>query len=98
MSFTRTVESRAYDHVYDPVYHTPYTGPVMRDGANSNTGALVGGTGRHKFFTRPVVPHLDAVAPKVGRVAVGSCPRCALRAPRSSQPPLSCEYRLFAHI
>merc|ERR1719230_104432 len=29
------------------------------------TGALVGGTARHKFFTRPVVPHLDAVAPEV---------------------------------
>ena len=68
MSYTRVVESRVFDSVYDPVFTTPYTAPTAAPAGFSEqvrSGALVGGTSRHKFFSRPVVPHLDAVAPEV---------------------------------
>jgi len=69
MSFTRTVEQRAYDHLYDPVYTTPTTGlyrttnpPVL---AGAEPGNIVSGTGRHKYFKQPIVPHLHSVPPAV---------------------------------
>ena len=69
MSYTRTVEQRAYDHLYDPVYTTPATGlyresnPAVK--AAAQPGNDVSGTSRHKYFKQPIVPHLHAVAPEV---------------------------------
>ncbi|GMH51742.1 hypothetical protein TrRE_jg390 [Triparma retinervis] len=69
MSYTRTVEQRAYDHLYDPVYTTPATGlyresnPAVK--AAAQPGNDVSGTARHKYFKQPIVPHLHAVAPEV---------------------------------
>ena len=64
---TRVVESRVFDGVYDPVVDAVHgadgrAGRLQRAGA---VGRARGGTSRHKFFSRPVVPHLDAVAPEV---------------------------------
>lgn len=80
MSYTRTVEQRAYDHLYDPVYTTPATGlyravnaPVK---AAAQPGNDVSGTSRHKYFKQPIVPRLHAVAPEV------------LLAPTAQQDPL----------
>ena len=69
MSYTRTVEQRAYDHLYDPVYTNPTTGlfrpsnPPVK--AAAQPGNDVSGTSRHKYFKQPIVPHLHAVAPEV---------------------------------
>ncbi|GMI34912.1 hypothetical protein TeGR_g11538 [Tetraparma gracilis] len=69
MAYTRTVEQRAYDHLYDPLYTTPTTGlyrtsnPPVR--AAAAPGNDVSGTGRHRYFKQPVVPHLHAVKPEV---------------------------------
>ena len=81
MSWTRTVEQRAYDHLYDPVYTTPTTG-LYRNAAPAPVKALsqpgndVSGASRHKYFKQPIVPHLHAVAPEV------------LLAPTAHQDPL----------
>ena len=55
-------ESRAYDAYFDPVWATaggPKAPAVKFD------AAAMSGSGRYKFFQRPMVPHLDAVAPGV---------------------------------
>ena len=69
MSTTMTTPHRAYDHLYDPVYTTPTTGlyntsnpPV---GAAAAQGNDVSGTGRHKYFRMPVVPHLSSLPPSL---------------------------------
>eukprot|EP00628_Pelagophyceae_sp_CCMP2097_P023352 CAMPEP_0184224330 /NCGR_PEP_ID=MMETSP0976-20121227/19690_1 /TAXON_ID=483370 /ORGANISM="non described non described, Strain CCMP2097" /LENGTH=543 /DNA_ID=CAMNT_0026529263 /DNA_START=54 /DNA_END=1685 /DNA_ORIENTATION=- len=54
-------ESRAMDATYDPVFTKPgYPAQATRFDSKSATGA-----GRYKFFQRPMVPQMDAVAPGV---------------------------------
>ncbi|GMH92778.1 hypothetical protein TrST_g5199 [Triparma strigata] len=81
MSYTRTIEQRAYDHLYDPVYTTPETGLYRQSNAPvkaaAEPGNDVSGTARHKYFKQPLVPHLHAVAPEV------------LLAPTAKQDPLA---------
>lgn len=67
MSYTRTVmQSRAYDQVFDPVFCTSNYGAI-NPGGNilPPSAAIVSGTQRYKYTRRPVVPHIDAVAPEV---------------------------------
>lgn len=55
-------ESRAYDAYFDPVWASaggPRAPSVKFD------ATAMSGSGRFKFFQRPMVPHLDAVAPGV---------------------------------
>lgn len=78
MSFTRTIESRPYDVYYDPVYTTP-SNYIQNDNrvisSVSNTN-IVTGTGRFKYFRRPIMPRISAIPPQI------------LLAPTSSENPL----------
>lgn len=77
MSRTRTVESRAYDNNFDPVYTGPYTmhsDPRVAT-AISNTN-VVSGQSRYKYFRRPVMPRISAIPPQI------------LLAPTASDDPL----------
>lgn len=56
-------ESRAYDQFFDPVWQTP-NGPKPGPSVKFDATAM-SGSGRFKFFQRPMVPHLDPVAPGV---------------------------------
>lgn len=60
-------QQRAYDHLYDPVFTSPATGIYRTEAAGTQASlpSTVTGTSRHKFFKKPIVPHLHAVAPEV---------------------------------
>nr|CCA14796.1 hypothetical protein LOC100151718 [Albugo laibachii Nc14] len=68
--------SRPLDVVYDPLYttstsHNKYEGhkrrvvPNKRPISIKNNSGLVSGPERHKYFCRPVLPHLQAETPEV---------------------------------
>lgn len=67
MSYTRTVESRAYDAHFDPVY-TTNTSNIRSDprviAAVSSTDA-VSGSERYQYFRRPVMPRISAIPAQV---------------------------------
>lgn len=66
-TFTRTVESRPYDSRYDPTFTNPFTNASLDPrvmAAVSSTNA-VAGTGRFKYFRRPIMPRISAIAPQV---------------------------------
>jgi hypothetical protein len=67
MSYTRTVESRAYDNHFDPVYTAPhnYIQSDSRVVAAVSNPNVVAGTGRYKYFRRPVMPTISAIPPQV---------------------------------
>ena len=62
---TRSVESRAYDAAYDPVYVGPFsdTHSDPRVTAAISSPAIVAGQGQFKYFKRPNMPRMTAVAP-----------------------------------
>jgi hypothetical protein len=66
MSFTRTVESRAYDAHFDPTF-TPAGAMGMdpRVAAAMSTANAVSGTTRFKYFRRPIMPHTNAIPPSI---------------------------------
>jgi hypothetical protein len=62
MSYTRTVESRAYDAYFDPTYTTSHhmaTDP--RVAAIISTTDTVSGAARYKYFRRPIMPRTSAL-------------------------------------
>ena len=66
MSYTRTVEARAYDNYFDPTYTAagaPGLDPRVR-AAVSTTNA-VSGTTRFKYFRRPIMPRTNAIPPSI---------------------------------
>lgn len=67
MSYSRTVESRPYDAYFDPVFTTPHN-YVQSDprvvASVSNTNA-VSGSGRYRFFRRPIMPRISAIPPQI---------------------------------
>ena len=62
---TRITESRAYDAAYDPVYTGPFsnTHTDPRVTAAVSSPAIVAGQGQFKYFRRPNMPKITAVAP-----------------------------------
>ena len=75
------MESRPYDSVYDPTYTTT-TRRLPRQGTRAralyrmseSNSKVVSGTGRHKYFKRPIVPFLHAVPPEVMLAPTASAP------------------------
>ena len=68
MSYTRTVPNRPYDHMYDSTFTTSTNTRSYRAAQRANpvnVAKEVAGSGRYKYFRRPVVPHLQAVAPEI---------------------------------
>lgn len=66
MSYTRTVESRAYDTHYDPVYTTSTNiRSDPRVAAAVSTTDAVSGTHRFQYFRRPVMPRVSAIPAQV---------------------------------
>jgi len=68
MSYTRTVPNRPYDHVYDSTFTTNTNTRTYRAAVRANPVNLtkeVAGAARFKYFRRPVVPYMQAVAPEV---------------------------------
>lgn len=78
MSYTRTVESRPYDSHFDPVYTTSsnYIQSDPRVVSSVSNANVVAGTGRFKYFRRPIMPRISAIPPQI------------LLAPTSSDNPL----------
>ena len=66
MSYTRTVESRAYDSHYDPVYTTSTNiRSDPRVAAARSTSEAVSGSERYQYFRRPVMPRISAIPAQV---------------------------------
>ena len=65
MSHTRTIESRAYDSHYDPVYTGPFQNPTTdhRVVVAMSSSNIVSGASRPKYFKRPVMPRISAIPP-----------------------------------
>jgi hypothetical protein len=62
MSYTRTVESRAYDTHYDPVYTSSTNMRAdPRVAAVMSTSDAVSGSERYQYFRRPVMPRISAI-------------------------------------
>lgn len=68
MSYTRTVENRPYDHMYDTTFVSNTRSRAYRASVRANPvnlNAEVAGSTRYKYFRRPVVPFMEAVPPEV---------------------------------
>lgn len=66
MSFTRVVETRAYDTYYDPVYTGPYNNTAATDArvvTMMSSANNVSGAARFKYFKRPIMPRVNAIPP-----------------------------------
>jgi hypothetical protein len=75
---SRTVESRPYDAYFDPVFTTPqnYIQSDPRVAVAASAANVVAGSGRFKYFRRPIMPRISAIPPQV------------LLAPTTSDDPL----------
>lgn len=67
MSFARTVESRPYDAYFDPVFTTPqnYVQSDPRVVVAASNPNAVSGSGRYRFFRRPIMPRISAIPPQI---------------------------------
>ncbi len=65
----RTVQNRAFDHLYDPVYTTRSSRGTSTTTTNSsNSSSLkshLQGTQRYKYFKKPLIPYLESDSPTI---------------------------------